>query len=155
MPTNWRVYDSSTVLSALDKTEFPGFFRNIVVGPNEAAVIIRNGKIEKTVTASSKNTSGIWDNFKRLWGGTPELEVIFVDTSPLDFSFYIGSSDRREDGIQTGQLSESRDDAYRTLEDRSRNRIDTTNLTVTALTSDGQNVSAEVNVTLKIEKVDD
>ena len=58
-------------------------------------------------------------------------------------------------GIQTGQLSESRDDAYRTLEDRSRNRIDTTNLTVTALTSDGQNVSAEVNVTLTIEKVDD
>jgi predicted RNA-binding Zn-ribbon protein involved in translation (DUF1610 family) len=154
MPTNWRVYDSSTVLSALDKTEFPGFFRNIVVGPNEAAVIIRNGKIEKTVTASSKNTSGIWDNFKRLWGGTPEIEVVFVDTSPLDFSFYIGSSDRREGGIQAGQLSESRDDAYRTLEARSRNRIDTTNLTVTALTSDGQNVSAEVNVTLKIE-VDD
>tara|TARA_Y100000590_G_scaffold95960_1_gene108937 strand:- start:6348 stop:7994 length:1647 start_codon:yes stop_codon:yes gene_type:complete len=154
MPTNWRVYDSSTVLSALDKTEFPGFFGNIVVGPNEAAVIIRNGKIEQTITASSQNTSGIWDNFKRLWGGKPDLEVIFVDTSPLDFSFYIGSSDRREDGIQTGHLSESRDDAYRTLEDRSRNRIDTTTLTITALTSDGQNVSAEVNVTLKIE-VDD
>jgi len=154
MPTNWRVYDSSTVLSALDKTEFPGFFGNIVVGPNEAAVIIRIGKIEQTITASSQNTSGIWDNFKRLWGGSPDLEVIFVDTSPLDFSFYIGSSDRRETGIQIGQLTESREDAYRTLEDRARNRIDTTNLTVTALTRDGQSISAEVNVTLRID-VDD
>ena len=154
MTTNWRVYDSSTVVSSLDKTEFPGFFRNIVVGPNEAAVIIRDGKIEETITGTHKNTSGLWDKFKQLWGRSSDLEVVFVDISPIDFAFYVGSSSRHERGAQVGFLSESREDAYKTIANRARDRVDTTDLIISALTSDGQNVSAEVNVTLQL-KVED
>ena len=65
MTINWRVYGSSTVASSLEKSEFAGFFRNIIVGPNEAAVIIRDGKIERTITGTRQNTSGLWDNFKK------------------------------------------------------------------------------------------
>jgi len=150
MTINWRVYGSSTVASSLEKSEFAGFFRNIVVGPNEAAVIIRDGKIERTITGTRQNTSGLWDNFKKLWGRASQLQVVFVDTSPIDLAFYVGKSSRQESGTETGQLSQSREDAYRTIEDRSRERIDATELTISALTSDGQHVSAEVNLTLRL-----
>ena len=151
MLTDWRVYGSSTVLSSLDKSEFPGFFQNLIVGPNETAVIIRDGQIEESITGTRKSISGLWDNFKKLWGRSSNLEVIFVDTSPIDFAFYVGSSSRREDGTLTGEFSDTQEDAYRTMENRSRRQIDTTDLTIKALTKDGQNVSAEVNVTLQLK----
>jgi len=154
MTVNWRIYGSSTVACSLDKAEFPGFFRNIIVGPNEAAVIIRDGKIEQAITGTRRSTSGLWDNFKKLWGRSSDLHVVLVDTSPIELAFYVGSSSRRENGAETGQISESREDAYLTIESRSRRRIDTADLTIMALTRDGQNISAEINVTLRL-KADD
>ena len=102
MSINWRVYGSSTVVSSLDKSEFNGFFKNIVVGPNEAAVIIKDCKIEDTISGTRKNTTGIWDKFKNIWGRSPDLQIVFVDTSPIDFTFYLGTSARQETGAEIG-----------------------------------------------------
>jgi hypothetical protein len=121
-----------------------------VVGPNEAAVIIRDGEIESTLTGTRSNTSGLWDNFKKLWGRSSDLQVIYVDTAPIDLTFYIGKGSRQETGTETGRLSESREDAYKTIEDRTRTRVDKTDLTISALTNDGQHVSAEISLTLHV-----
>ena len=150
MPIDWRVYGPSTVVSSLHKSELNGFFRNIVVGPNEAAVIIRDGEIERTLTGTRSNTSGLWDNFKKLWGRSSDLQVIYVDTAPIDLTFYIGKSSRQESGTEIGKLSESREDAYKTIEDRTRARVDKTDLTISALTKDGQHISAEISLTLHV-----
>ena len=150
MSIDWRVYGPSTVVSSLHKSELNGFFRNIVVGPNEAAVIIRDGEIETTLTGTRSNTSGLWDNFKKLWGRSSDLQVIYVDTAPIDLTFYIGKSSRQESGTEIGKLSESREDAYKTIEDRTRARVDKTDLTISALTNDGQHISAEISLTLHV-----
>ena len=150
MAIDWRVYGPSTVVSSLHKSELNGFFRNIVVGPNEAAVIIRDGEIERTLTGTRSNTSGLWDNFKKLWGRSSDLQVIYVDTAPIDLTFYVGKSSRQESGTEIGKLSESREDAYKTIEDRTRARVDKTDLTISALTKDGQHISAEISLTLHV-----
>jgi RNA polymerase subunit RPABC4/transcription elongation factor Spt4 len=150
MAIDWRVYGASTVVSSLHKSELNGFFRNIVVGPNEAAVIIRDGEIESTLTGTRSNTSGLWDNFKKLWGRSSDLQVIYVDTAPIDLTFYIGKSSRQESGTEIGKLSESRENAYKTIEDRTRARVDKTDLTISALTKDGQHISAELSLTLHV-----
>ena len=150
MSIDWRVYGPSTVVSSLHKSELNGFFRNIVVGPNEAAVIIRDGEIERTLTGTRSNTSGLWDNFKKLWGRSSDLQVIYVDTAPIDLTFYVGKSSRQESGTEIGKLSESREDAYKTIEDRTRARVDKTDLTISALTKDGQHISAEISLTLHV-----
>ena len=121
-----------------------------MVGPNEAAVIIRDGEIETTLTGTRSNTSGLWDNFKKLWGRSSDLQVIYVDTAPIDLTFYIGKSSRQESGTEIGKLSESREDAYKTIEDRTRARVDKTDLTISALTKDGQHISAEISLTLHV-----
>jgi RNA polymerase subunit RPABC4/transcription elongation factor Spt4 len=121
-----------------------------VIGPNEAAVIIRDGEIETTLTGTRSNTSGLWDNFKKLWGRSSDLQVIYVDTAPIDLTFYIGKSSRQETGTEIGKLSESREDAYKTIEDRTRSRVDKTDLTISALTKDGQHISAEISLTLHV-----
>ena len=72
----------------------------------------------------------------------------------IDFTFYLGTSSRQEIGAEIGDFSTTRDDVYETIEARSRERIDSTNLTISALTSDGQNVSAEVTVTVRINTED-
>ena len=87
MATNWRVYGSETVAAVLDKAELPGFYREAIVGPNEAALVIRNGKLEEVVTEVRLGTSGFRDRLKGLIGRESDAQVIFVDTSPFDLTF--------------------------------------------------------------------
>ncbi len=59
---------------------------DIVVGPNEAAVIMKNGKIDDVITQSKQRKfgEGLLKRFKNKIFGSEHYEILFVDTSPID-----------------------------------------------------------------------
>lgn len=62
----------------------PHFFgrRRLVVGPDQAAVVIRDGKWEQTLTADSADVVGLWDNVKRWFGAYQDLRIVMLDLAP-------------------------------------------------------------------------
>ena len=94
MAINWRVYGTDTVAAVLDKGELTGFFRQAVVRPNEAALVIRNGSIEEVVTETVVRTFGFRDRLAELLGQVRDAQVILVDTSSL----YLDSTRARLSG---------------------------------------------------------
>ena len=96
MGVDWRVYGPETVAAQLDKSELPGFFRDVVVSGSEVALIIRNGKIDETLTEGRHGTSGWRDRLKGLFGKAADVQVVFVDTSPFALKYYLGESTRSE-----------------------------------------------------------
>ena len=149
MATNWRVYGADTIAAVLDKSELPSFWRRITVGPNEAALVIRNGKIEDVITESRVGTSGFRDRVAALFGKAADVQVVFVDTSPFELTFFLGEATRGEgsEASRSGDASsggaaysagitETRDDVYNTLESRSHIQTDTASVVIQALTAD-------------------
>ena len=124
MVINWRVYGADTVAAVLDKAELPGFFRQAVVRPNEAALIIRNGRIEEVVTETVVRTSGFRDRLLGLLGQPRDAQVIFVDTSPFALEFCLGETSR-------GGFGEPA-------------------VSIMALSADRQPVTAQVRMTLSV-----
>jgi len=167
MPTNWRVYGSETVAAVLDKAELPGFWRQVTVGPNECALIIRDGKIQETVTQERVGTSGFLDRIAGLFGRAGDVQVIFVDTTPFDLSFYLGDLPRDEGSIRqrssgssgSGSSSNfavaaSRDDVYDALQTRYQADTDTSQVVIQTLSIDSQPITAEVRITVSVEMED-
>lgn len=86
---NWRVYGKDTVASLLNQEELPGFFRKrFTVNPGEAAVIIRDGRVEEVYTQSRIQTAGLMDRILKFFKAESKVEVLFLTTSPFDFTFY-------------------------------------------------------------------
>ena len=163
MATNWRVYGSETVAAVLDKAELPGFYREAIVGPNEAALVIRNGKLEEVVTEVRLGTSGFRDRLKGLMGRDSDAQVIFVDTSPFDLTFFLGESTRGEQGgfrqeqqstVQRGSNitmgAERTGGAYTSQGSSVQSQLDSASVAIEALTSDRQFVSAQIRLTFAI-----
>jgi len=97
MPTNWRVYGKDTVAARLSKADLPGFFsKKIAVGPNEAAIVVRNGRAEDAITEKKAKVAGSFDAFRRVFGGGSDLDIYFVDLTPFSFSVYLGASTKQE-----------------------------------------------------------
>jgi len=97
MPTNWRVYGKDTVAARLSKADLPGFFsKKLTVGPNEAAIVVRNGKAEEAITEQKAKVAGAFDAFRRVFGGGSDLDIYFVDLTPFSFSVYLGASTKQE-----------------------------------------------------------
>ena len=97
MATNWRVYGKDTVACKLDRSDLPGFFRKkVVVGPNEAAIVVKDGKVHEAITEAKFKTGGILDGIARFFGGGADVEVFFVDLSPIDFTVYLGQTTREQ-----------------------------------------------------------
>ena len=91
MPTNWRVYGKDTVACKLRKADLPGFFqKSFIVGPHDAAVVIKNGKIQGTVTGTKESVAGLLDRMAALFRRDADIDVIFVDTTPVDLFIYLG-----------------------------------------------------------------
>ena len=91
MATNWRVYGKDTVACKLNKADLPGFFRKqVVVGPHEGAIVVRNGKAEETITEARIKVAGVLDGIARLFGGGADIDIFFADLGPIDFSIYLG-----------------------------------------------------------------
>ena len=163
MATNWRVYGSETVAAVLDKAELPGFYREAIVGPNEAALVIRNGRLEEVVTEVRLGTSGFRDRLKGLMGRDSDAQVIFVDTSPFDLTFFLGESTRGEQGgfrqdqqstVQRGSNmtmgAERTGGAYTAQGSSVQSQLDSASVAIEALTSDRQFVSAQIRLTFAI-----
>ena len=163
MATNWRVYGSETVAAVLDKAELPGFYRDAIVGPNEAALVIRNGRLEEVVTEVRLGASGFRDRLKGLIGRDSDVQVIFVDTSPFDLTFFLGESTRGEQGgfrqdqqstVQRGSnitMGAERTGGASTAQGSSvQSQLDSASVAIEALTSDRQFVSAQIRLTFAI-----
>ena len=163
MAANWRVYGSETVAAVLDKAELPGFYREAIVGPNEAALVIRNGRLEEVVTEVRLGASGFRDRLKGLIGRDSDVQVIFVDTSPFDLTFFLGESTRGEQGgfrqeqqstVQRGSNitmgAERTGGAYTSQGSSVQSQLDSASVAIEALTSDRQFVSAQIRLTFAI-----
>lgn len=105
MTTNWRTYGRDTVACRLNRAEIPGLLRKqVLVGPGEAAVVIRDGKVEQVLTQESTKVAGFWDGVqnwgwvKALRGTSPNVDVVFVDLSPLDIPVYLGTRAGSQEG---------------------------------------------------------
>ena len=91
MVTNWRIYGRDTIACKLSKAELPGFFqKKITVGPQEAALIVKNGKIQETVTQSKEVVLGFWERLKSVFLIDTEVDVYIVDITPVDIVVYLG-----------------------------------------------------------------
>ena len=125
MAVKWRVYGPDTVAAVLDKAELPGFYREAVVRPNEAALIVRNGRIEQVVTETAVRTSGFRDRLLRIIGRPTDAAVIFVDSSPFELEFYLGET------VRAGANG--------------------TAVSIVALSADRQPVAAQVKMTVAVD----
>lgn len=111
MPTNWRVYKNNTIAGRLDRGELPGFLRKkIVVGPNEAAIIVQDGEPSQLLTATSFQAANGLDQIKSLFGMGSDISVYFVDLAPFDLSIFLGKTTATAAGVSatgTGSASVS------------------------------------------------
>ena len=166
MPTNWRVYGKDTVAARLSKADLPGFFRKkIVVGPNEAAIVVRNGKPEDSLTEQKAKVAGVFDAFARLFGGGADLDIYFVDLTPFSFSVYLGASTKQEvstteTATATARRSAARDaidlitasrragwasgaEAQATVSATEASRLDVSEVSIQAISLDHEVIPAE------------
>jgi len=148
MATNWRTYGQDTVVARLDPAEVPGFLRKqIAVEPNEAAVVLRQGRVEQVVTADQVQVAGFWDGLKSLVGGGLPIEVVFVDLSPIEATVYLGA---RTESAQS-QRHESRPLAGGA---QTRESVEAAEVVLTALSRDKEVVTAECRLRLRV-RLDD
>ena len=93
MSMNWRIYKNNTVASKLDRSELPGFLRKkIVAGPNEAAIVVRDGEPCELLTEASFQAANVFDQLKSIFGVGVDISVFFVDLSPFELSIFLGES---------------------------------------------------------------
>jgi hypothetical protein len=87
------VYEHETVAGKLEPSELPGFLRKqVVVGPNEAAMVLRDGQPVEVLTEARVKVADVFDRIKSLFGLGPDLQVFFLDLSPFDVVLFLGQS---------------------------------------------------------------
>lgn len=158
---NWRVYGPATVATVLDKSELPGFWRTAVVGPDEMAIIVRDGKVAEIVTEARRSVSGLGDRIRGLFGLAPDVQVIMVNNAPFDLVFYLGEQVK---GSRSASVSTERTrgmgavsngpDAHETYEragSQVRAELETSAVIVSALTADRQVIQAEIRMQVSVE----
>ncbi|MDA7541422.1 zinc ribbon domain-containing protein [bacterium] len=119
MSTKWRVYGKNTVAAKLDRNELPGFFqKSIVAGPNEAALILRDGQILEVLTEGKTIASDMIDQLANFFNVGADVSVYMVDLSPFDVVIFAGRS--KTSAIETQQ---KQSDA-RTIDSKQRREFD-------------------------------
>jgi len=78
--------------------------QDVVIGPNEAAVIIKGGKIEDVITQSKQRKfgEGLLKRFKNKIFGSEDYRVLFIDTSPIDVTGKIKNVATKDNVKQDG-----------------------------------------------------
>lgn len=90
---NWRVYKDKTVACLLNQEELPGFFsKSFTAGPSEAAIVIRDGKIENIYTQTRVQTAGFMDRVLTFFKNESRVEVLFMSLSCFNLLFHIKST---------------------------------------------------------------
>jgi hypothetical protein len=180
--TNWRIYGKDTIATKLGKAELPGFFqKKISIGPTEAALIVKEGRIIETVTQSKAVVLGFWERLKSLFLIETEVDVYIVDLSPVDLVIYLGKTDKgggsadskkvgptetettiigktdkgaRAAGTEVVGPDKANTDVYN-MNLAFQAQRDVSRLTLLALSSDGEVISAEcrIRVSVSIEDI--
>jgi len=78
---------SQSIARTVPKSEMSGWFnKNIVVSPNEIAVIVQDGKITKVVDSGKESVGGLFktDSYFK------DVDVFMMDTSPKDSKWEVG-----------------------------------------------------------------
>ena len=124
--TNWRDRGTETVAALVEAKQLAGFRRTATASPGEAVVVIRNGRISGLQTEGQIRAVSAVDRFRSIVGLGPDVRVLLVDTTAFSLSYW--------------------------LEDPnvSRDRSDGESLGLPVLTSDGQLVSAQINLELAV-----
>ena len=175
MPTNWRVYGKNTVASKLDRSDLPGFFRKkVVVGPNDGAIVVHDGKVRDLLTESKVKVAGVFDQFISLIGLGADIAVYFVDLSPIDLTIFLGETNKENvAGASSSQAEASRSpeqsrtvnilssaDQIGWIEEVEQNeqmsgsvtsQQNISQISILALTADKEIIQAESNIRLRVD----
>ncbi|MBE0521811.1 MAG: hypothetical protein IBX39_06025 [Candidatus Methanoperedenaceae archaeon] len=78
---------SQSIARSISKNEMSGLLsKNVVVQPNEVAVIVKDGKIEDVIESGKVKVGGLFSpgNYSK------DVEVVMMDTSPKDSNWQVG-----------------------------------------------------------------
>jgi len=99
MPQKW-MRDVNDIARDIPRKEIVGFFRkDLIIQPNEKAVIVKNGQVSDILDSGKTRIGGLFKPghfFK-------DVEVIMMDTSPKDLNWDVGelwSSDKQKLGYK-------------------------------------------------------
>ena len=125
---DWRKAGQDTIIAELDNRKLSGFSKSAIVQENlEAIVVLKNGLVDEICTAGSIQTLNIWESIKNWIGIKPNLQVFFLDITPRTLEFWLEDPAKSQDK----SLGQS--------------------FGMPALTSDGQLISAQVNLTISVD----
>lgn len=102
MAWKWRNYDG-ILAKLIPKEQIKGLIKqDIVIRPGEVVVILRNGKIEDTVTQTrlEKMGGGFGNWLKKKVGFGEDLELLFVDTTETDIDLAINEYSKEHDEVK-------------------------------------------------------
>jgi len=102
MAWKWRNYDG-ILAKLIPKEQIKGLIKqDIVVRPGEQVVILRNGKIEDTVTQTrlEKMGGGFGNWLSKKIGFGEDLELLFVDTTETDIDLGINEYSNEHDEVK-------------------------------------------------------
>lgn len=170
MATNWRVYQGETVACKLEQSEIPGFLRKqVMVGPNEAAMVLRDGIPSEVLTESRMKVAGLFDRVKSMFGMGPNLQVFFLDLSAFDVTLFLGQS-ATESASARSALVSTNANTQNDFQGAAKNagwadgvdcwsqesvsqsvRVDVCQVSVAALSADREIVQAICNIRLRVD----
>lgn len=175
MPTNWRIYGANTVATKLDRGDLPGFFcKTVVVGPNEAAIVVRDGQVREILTEAKVEAADVLDQLASVFRLGADISVFFVDTGPIDLTIFLGETEKRAtytnearqveasaSQVQlrtvdilsaSGQIGWTTEtEHYEQGSGSATARSDVSTLALVAMTADKEIVQAECRVRLRID----
>lgn len=102
MAWKWRNYDG-ILAKLIPKEQIKGLIKqDIVIRPGEQVVIIRNGKIEDTLTQTrlEKMGGGFGNWLKKKVGFGEDLELLFVDITETDIELSIDEYSKEHDKVE-------------------------------------------------------
>jgi hypothetical protein len=109
--------------------------------------VIRNGHIESVITEYHAKVSGFWDQLKSAFSSWRDLEVVYVDTSPIQFSIFLGTK-------ETEQTAASGSKLVGGGEVRRTTTAEAANVVLLALSCDKEIISAECHIGFTIDMAD-
>ena len=127
MPIDWRK-NEDTVAAFVDSSALSGLGKSVTVGPTEAVVVLRNGKVDEIFDEGRLKTRGFGDAFRGMVGAGPEVQILIVDISPFKLTYWLDHP-----GVV-------------------RKRDNEIPLDLPALTKDGEPISAQVNIEFMVDK---
>ncbi len=109
MARDWKWQHSENIIARkINKSELQGFRRtDVILGPNEAGVLIQDGKIDDTITQTRVRefTPNILNKIMDIIFGSHDSDLLLVNTSLLDIEDYLIDIVNAENKEQSGKYT--------------------------------------------------